>query len=138
MFSSRCRQNDVLARRLSCSKRGLRSRFGLLLARRLVALLLLFLVRERGERAGNLAHLDVAEGHRELADVMLEEGSVKWLALMPLDDVLNDLVGELDKVVLRARLSGDEPVELLRGGAYNGRQKQGVSRGWDGGKEGMQ
>ena len=110
-------QTYVLAGRLRSAQGGLGRGLGLLLARCLLALLLLLLVRERGEAARDLAHLDVAEGHRERADVVLEERGVERLLHVPLDDRLDDPVRELDEVVLCARLRRDQPVELLRGRA---------------------
>lgn len=109
-----------LARRLSRTQRGLRNSLGLLLACSLVALFLLLLVRERGQPARNLAHFYVAQGQCEFADVMLEEGGVERLVLVFLNDVLDEIIGEFDKVLLGAWLRGDKPVELLRGRAWRG------------------
>ena len=85
-------QADALVGWLRGGECGLGSGLWLLFARRLLALLLLLLIGERGESARHLADLYVAEGHRELAHVVLEEGGVERLALVPLDDVLDDLV----------------------------------------------
>lgn len=51
---------------------------------------------------------------------MLEEGGVERLVLVFLNDVLDEIIGEFDKVLLGAWLRGDEPVELLRGRAWRG------------------
>lgn len=51
---------------------------------------------------------------------MLEEGGIERLVLVFLDEVLDEIIGEFDKVLLGAWLRGDEPVELLRGRAWEG------------------
>ena len=59
--------------------------------------------------------------------MVLEEGGIERLALVSLDDVLDEPVGELDEVLLCTRLRGDEPVQLLRGCAW-------MRRGWEMGR----
>jgi hypothetical protein len=69
-----------LGDRLSAPKNWLRRlRCALLLTTRLVTLLLLLLVRERGQARRGLAVVDVAQGRGESANVMLDEGGEERL-----------------------------------------------------------
>lgn len=42
-----------------------------------------------------------------------DEGGVKRLVLVSLDDVFNELVRKVEEIVLRAKICGDELVKLF-------------------------
>ena len=101
-----------------CSTQSLRRGLSnLLLSTCLILRLLLLLICECGQSTRSFANLHVSQRLRELADEVLDEGRVQWLGLVPLDDVLDYLVREIDEVLLRPWLRRDERVELLRGGS---------------------
>lgn len=108
----------ALARNLGCSKYRLARSLDFLLTRCLIPLLPLFLVREGRQATCGLPNLDVSQRLRKLAHEMLDKDGIQGLGLMSLDNVLNDAVREIDEVLLRPWLRGNQGVQLLGRGAW--------------------
>lgn len=103
--------------------RGAQHRLGhclwFLLARSLVPLLLLLLICQRCQDAGCFTNFYISQRHRQLANMVLEESSIKGLILMSFDDELYDLVREIYEIFLRSRLGGYQGIQFRGRRAYH-------------------